>query len=454
MDLSSSDSDFDDDLIIANTVITNNILIANHIISSESRTTSNNDSNKVQSGKKRKKSRKFCYREALKCLERDYLGPVPKFDMKEFQAMFRISRPRFQKLMQDVMKIPDNKYYSNNSWKRASLEAKLLLPIKVLAFGVANHCFNDYLQMSVTASRICIKQFHIMLKKLYEHEFLRLPTKNDIKSIVALHQDVHKISGMFGSLDCMHTYWKNCPKAWQGQFKGKEKMASIVLEGCCDYNTWFWHVSYGYAGTLNDLNILNLSPFLESLTDGTFADLEKDVVPYTIGNEQFDKLFILVDGIYPAYSRFVKPISQPVGEEQSKYTGWQESSRKDIERAFGNLQNCWHWVRYPIQQLYLKDISTRLASCIILHNMIVSDRIMGDVNATYDPSFQIGQDIANEEPTYDNLISVENNMNNNTTGMEGLNEVSRNLIANEWKSLTNVEENKRLYQAIYDLKMK
>ena len=76
---------------------------------------------------------------------------------------------------------------------------------------------------------------------------------------------------MFESLDCMHTYWKNCPKGWQGQYKGKEEMASIVLEGITDYNSWFWHVSYGYAGSLNDLNILNLSPFLESLTNGTFG---------------------------------------------------------------------------------------------------------------------------------------------------------------------------------------
>jgi hypothetical protein len=98
---------------------------------------------------------------------------------------------------------------------------------------------------------------------------------------------------MFGSLDCMHTYWKNCPKAWQGSFSGKEKQPTIVLEAISDHHTWFWHASYGYAGTLNDLNVLNLSPFLDALRSGKFAEIERLVVPYEIGLEEFIFMYIL-----------------------------------------------------------------------------------------------------------------------------------------------------------------
>ena len=34
---------------------------------------------------------------------------------------------------------------------------------------------------------------------------------------------------MLGSIDCMHWMWKNCSIAWHGQFKGKEKVASLVI---------------------------------------------------------------------------------------------------------------------------------------------------------------------------------------------------------------------------------
>ena len=155
----------------------------------------------------------------------------------------------------------------------------------------------------------------------------------------------------------MHTYWKNCPKAWQGQYqKGTEK-PSIVLEAISDHHLWFWHASYGYAGTLNDLNILNLSPFLDALTTGAFASIETEVVPYNIGHEKFDKLYVLADGIYPRYSRFVKGMKEPIHDGEKALTLWQESVWKDIERAFGVLQLKFQWVAQPILLHYLHEIS-------------------------------------------------------------------------------------------------
>lgn len=39
-----------------------------------------------------------------------------------------------------------------------------------------------------------------------------------------MHNQVHKILGMFGSLDVTKVYWKNCPTALKGQFQGIEIM--------------------------------------------------------------------------------------------------------------------------------------------------------------------------------------------------------------------------------------
>ena len=96
----------------------------------------------------------------------------------------------------------------------------------------------------------------------------------------------------------------------QVSFKsGKESGGpTVVLEAFADYHLWFWYTSFGYAGSLNDLNILNLSPLLESLVDGSFVELEKsaNVVPFRVAGDSFQRLFALVDGIFPPYSRFVK----------------------------------------------------------------------------------------------------------------------------------------------------
>ena len=256
----------------------------------------------------RNQRRAFRHDESLACIQRDYLGPSPIFQGKEFETMFRVSRSRFQRLMEDICNT-GNPFYATGKTDAvgrmsASIEAKLLLPLKTLAYGVATHCFTDYFQMSKTLANRCCYEFDRVIRQLYHEEYLRLPTRADLRNISRLHKSVHKVDGMFGSLDCMHTTWKNCPKAWQGNFKGKEKHPSIVMEGICDYHLWFWHYSYGYAGTLNDQNILNLSPFLESLTNGQFSDLENQstVVPFNLSEEEFNYMFILVDGIYPQYS--------------------------------------------------------------------------------------------------------------------------------------------------------
>jgi len=69
---------------------------------------------------------------------------------------------------------------------------------------------------------------------------------------------------------------------------------------------------------------------------------------FTIGCEQFVQLWLLVDGIYPPLSRFVKPISGPIGDTEALFSLWQESKRKDVERFFGVFKKKIHFLSRPI----------------------------------------------------------------------------------------------------------
>ena len=61
-------------------------------------------------------------------------GPLtPLFVGVEFKRMFRISRPRFQRMMEDIAALGDSFYssrYDAVNSEVASFEAKLLLPLK------------------------------------------------------------------------------------------------------------------------------------------------------------------------------------------------------------------------------------------------------------------------------------------------------------------------------------
>ena len=176
---------------------------------------------------------------------------------------------------------------------------------------------------------------------------------------------------MVGSLDCTHVGWKNCPVAWQGSNTGKLGKPTIVLEAMADRNIWFYHHSFGWPGSLNDINIWNRSCLLKAFLDGFFArDVDFEL---TIGDDKvFNRLWILVDGIFPDLSRFVKTLQELVGRSASRYAVWQESARKDIERAFGVLQRKFHVLVGKIDQWYVSDIASIVKCCLRLHNMMVA----------------------------------------------------------------------------------
>jgi hypothetical protein len=64
-------------------------------------------------------------------------------------------------------------------------------------------------------------------------------------------------------------------------------MPSIALEAVADYQLFFWYVSYGYTGDMNDRTILSLSPLLDRLLDGSFQEVKcaSGAVPFVISDQ-------------------------------------------------------------------------------------------------------------------------------------------------------------------------
>lgn len=411
----------------------------------------------------RDQRRKFDHEAAYNKIMRDFLGPNPFYNEKEFISIYRISIARFNRIKKDVLVAGIPFYVKRKELTGRlgpSLEARLLLPIRILAYGVASHAFFDYYEMSPTMSKVALKEFDQMMRKLYQSEYLRVPTPVDLKNIELLHKKKHQYNGMFGSLDCMHVSWNKCPVAWRGSYKGKEKKPTVVLEAISDYHLYFWHASFGYCGTLNDKTILNLSPFLSSLLDGSFKKREESsgTIPYFIGDEEFERMYVLVDGIYPGYSRFVSSMKSPVHNNEKKFAKWQESARKDIERAFGVLQGKFQYMARPCEEHNLEVMAQRVATCLILHNMCVSDRVMGgDVYATYNPAHSLDQDDKFDVPKDRRKIqkAAKRRLKKRDRSKIGLKtgKVDTNIIVGmtrreEWECLLDESEHRRINQAL------
>ncbi len=76
---------------------------------------------------------------------------TPIFKDRSFEVMFRLSRSRVQRICDDIVHANHPFYMSNvdaTGKNGASLEAKVLFPLKAFAYRVAPHVFLDYFQMS------------------------------------------------------------------------------------------------------------------------------------------------------------------------------------------------------------------------------------------------------------------------------------------------------------------
>lgn len=404
----------------------------------------------------RGKRKSLRYDQALYCIRRDYIGPTPQFNDRQFEVMFRISRSRFDRLRNDVGNSGDPFYVCPNvnaaGKPGMSLEAKLLLPLKTLAYGVPPHVFSDYFQMSFTHARKSYHKFNDTVTKIYAEEYLRAPDAEDLKNIFDFHELKHGKPGMLGSLDCSHSPWKNCPVAWQQSFQGAKKIPTIVLEAISDQHLWFWHAAFGFSGALNDINIFNLSPLKESWIDGSFAavELESGRMPYRIHDESFDQMYVLTDGIYPRYSRFVKAQPQPSTKAEKKFTKWQESARKDIERAFGVLQGKCQAVCRPITMMDTGRIQNMISCSLIVHNWCVSDRVMeGDVRARYNPMNTL-ESISTRVTHPSDYQAADPKDGTSTVGIaNAIPSVQQYVASGErWRDLKNLAEYQRLNYAL------
>ena len=176
---------------------------------------------------------------AMRCVQYDYLDPDPLF-AKQFERIFRVTRGITERVIQIVGN--SSPFFTRRKMATGEMgihpEVKVLMALKTLAFGCSSAAFVDYFQMS-TSGRDCVRRLcRIIAKSELRDCYLRKMSRADAKRISALHEREFGVKGCIGCLDCMHVFWRTCPVAWQGQYKGKDGSPSIVLKALADYNTW------------------------------------------------------------------------------------------------------------------------------------------------------------------------------------------------------------------------
>jgi hypothetical protein len=148
---------------------------------------------------------------------RDYWGPNPNFRDRQFERVFRITRVIADRLLNVLGN--EDPFFTQRFDGLGKLgicpKVKLLFALKLIAYGISPSGFQSYFQMGLPTARQCLMRFIFVVSnsvELQEH-YMRPITRQDALRVSNMHKQKHGISGMLGSLDCMHVWWKNCPNA-------------------------------------------------------------------------------------------------------------------------------------------------------------------------------------------------------------------------------------------------
>ena len=94
---------------------------------------------------------------------------------------------------------------------------------------------------------------------------------------------------------------------------------------------------------------------------------------FEVNGKEYNRYYLLADGIYPQWSCFVQSIHEPSDEKRKHFAKRQEACRKDVERCFGVLHACFSIIQNPYRQWSMDTISDIMFACCILQNMILED---------------------------------------------------------------------------------
>ena len=387
----------------------------------------------------------------------DYVKDNAAYPSYLFRRRFSVPKTLYLKLKNDLLEQkPENWQTKLNGIGYACkpTDVKLLSCLRILSCGTTTDSLDDATRMSEEIGRQYMRKFLTDVEAIYGGRYLnRRPNEQELNDVERKYRRIG-VPGCIGAVDCMKIFWKNCPVSEKGQHLNKKdgKLASIQCEAWCDHDLYCWAWNAGRVGTNNDITVLYRSPLFQDILNGTFSLKKRNGYKILRNGVRRFLFYFLVDGIYPDWPIFLKPIHQPINRDEKKFSKLQEGIRKDIERLFGVLQTRFEILRREFKTWDKELIISVTNVCVILNNMIVRMHQKGELLDEVGNINVVSEMLEEEE---ERLGIVHEEYDANLADMEQMElddeEAEQERLLYEEYCLTNVEGHHTLTDDVIEL---
>ena len=147
-------------------------------------------------------------------LYKDCFAEDSVYNAHHFRHRFRMRRHLFLRIVEALGHHSEyfQLRYDAFGKRGLSLITKCTAAMRMLAYGVAADCVDEYLKIGASTAIECLKQFALGVVEVFGEEYMRKPNQVDVDRLLQV-AEARDFPGMLGSIDCMHWEWKNCPTA-------------------------------------------------------------------------------------------------------------------------------------------------------------------------------------------------------------------------------------------------
>ena len=165
-----------------------------------------------------------------------FSGQQSVYNEESFERRFGGPRPVIMRVFNTVKGIDPFILKTNRATRLPGIRpiVRLVAAMRMLVYGDCADQLDEHLQISESVANENLRAFCKAVVDMFKDEYLnQCPTAADKARVLALNKK-RGFPGLFASWDCKHYFWKNCPMDLAGQYKGKEKRKTVVMEAICD----------------------------------------------------------------------------------------------------------------------------------------------------------------------------------------------------------------------------
>jgi len=235
------------------------------------------------------------------------------------------------------------------------VQERIAMSLHRLGNGDGLQSIGDLYGVHKSTLSIIVREFCRAVRKHLQPIFVQTPSESQFRVLASLFEKLHGIPYIIGAIDGSHIPVL-APVIGGEDYYCRKSFHSAILQGIVGPDCMFWDYEFGWAGSLHDWAVFQVSNIGRKCIEGKLQ-------PYKL----------IGDAAYPVRPWMYCPFKGGKTTLSGKEANWnfiQSSTRMCVERAFGILKGRWRMIMKR-SEIPLKNMPDIVATCIVLHNLCI-----------------------------------------------------------------------------------